>query len=335
MGYSGFMKTDQFLNTTGVKVPLICGPMYPCSNPELVAAVSDAGGLGVVQPMTLTSICGHDFRAGLQLIRKLTDRPIGLNLLLEHSFRRYQDRMDEWIGIALEENVRFFITALGHPRRVAQRIHQQGGVLYHDVVGRGFAVKAADAGVDGLICVNNHAGGHAGRRSAETLYDELSEFGLPLVCAGGIGTPQDFRDALDMGYAAVQMGTRFIASRECNVHPDYQAAILKATAEDIVMTDKISGVPVSIIGTPTVMAMGLKASGLARKLLRHPRTKNWMRAWYLRQSLKKLPGAAFKGSVYSDYFQAGKSVQGIDEIQSAAEIVQAFAAVLDPSEKRP
>lgn len=328
------MKYLEFTEKTGTTVPLICGPMFPCSNPELVAAVSAGGGLGVVQPMTLTTVCGYDFREGLQRIRQLTDRPIGLNLLLEHSFKRYQQRMDEWIGIALEENVRFFITALGHPRQVTARIHSRGGMVYHDVVGRGFAVKAAQAGVDGLICVNDRAGGHAGRRSAEKLFEELSEFGLPLVCAGGIGSPQDFRDALEMGYTAVQMGTRFIASEECTVHMDYKQAILRARAEDIVMTEKISGVPVAVINTPQVQAMGLKAGGLARRLLQHPRTKNWMRAWYLGRSLKRLPGAAFKGSAYQDFFQAGKSVAGIDSILPAGEIVRSFAQALTEPEPR-
>ena len=71
----------------GIEVPLICGAMYPCSNPELVAAVSEAGGIGIVQPISLTYVHGHDFRAGLRLIRTLTSRPIGMNALIEQSSR--------------------------------------------------------------------------------------------------------------------------------------------------------------------------------------------------------------------------------------------------------
>ena len=74
-----------FTRHAGVEVPLICGPMYPCSNPELVAAVSEAGGLGVVQPLSLTYVHGHEFRAGLRLIRSLTSKPIGFNALIEAS----------------------------------------------------------------------------------------------------------------------------------------------------------------------------------------------------------------------------------------------------------
>jgi nitronate monooxygenase len=93
--------------------------MYPCSNPELVAAVSDAGALGIVQPVSLTFVHGHDFREGLRLIRRLTPRPIGMNALIEQSSRIYHERMVKWVDIALEEGVRFFVTSLG--RRAGAR----------------------------------------------------------------------------------------------------------------------------------------------------------------------------------------------------------------------
>ncbi len=320
--------TTPFTEHVGIDVPLICGPMFPCSNPELVAAVSEAGGLGMVQPMTLTTICGYELRAGLRRIRELTDKPIGMNLLIEQSFRRYQDRMDEWIEIALEEGVRFFLTALGHPRLVTGRIHAAGGVVYHNTTGLGFARKALEANVDGLICVNANAGGHAGRRSAERLIAEMSDLGLPLICAGGVGSPETFREAIDLGYAGVQCGTRFIATEECDVHEDYQRAIVEARAENIVLTEKISGVPVSVIDSPAVRKLGLKASGLAKRLLRHPRTKHWMRAWYLKKSLTRLPGAAQGGSAYLEFFQASKSVDGVDEVLPAGEVVRRYAAAL-------
>lgn len=323
-------RATAFTAASGVRTPLICGPMFPCSNPELVAAVSAAGGLGVVQPMSLTSVHGWDFRDGLRRIRELSGgAPVGLNVLLEHGFRRYQRRLDAWIDIALEEDVRFFLTALGHPRAIVARIHAAGGLVYHDVTGRGFAAKAVDAGVDGLICVNDRAGGHAGRRSRDRLFAELSGYGLPLVCAGGVGTPAEFRAALDLGYAAVQCGTRFIAADECTAHAGYKAAILAARAADIVLTEKLTGVPVSVIRTPTIDRLGLEAGGLAKRLLRHPRTKKWMRAWYLGRSLRRLPAAAREGGAYRDLWQAGRSVEGIDAVLPAGEIVRRFAAALD------
>jgi nitronate monooxygenase len=310
---------------TGISVPVICGPMFPCSNPELIAAVSEAGGLGMIQPMALTSIHKYDFRDGLQHIKSLTDKPVGMNLLLEHAFKKYQVRMDEWIDIALDEGVRFFLTALGHPGSVVQRIHDAGGIVYHDVINHRFAMKAVEAGVDGLVCVNSSAGGHAGGIGALQLLEELSDLGLPLVCAGGISQPAQAREMIAAGYAGVQMGTRFIATSECNVHPDYHQAIIDAAADDIVLTEKISGVPVAVIGNEAVRKMGTHAGGVAKKLLRNPRTKKWMRMYYLVRSMRRLPSASYKGSNYQNFYQAGRSVGGIDEVISAGEVVQLFA----------
>ena len=157
----------------GIEVPLVCGAMYPCSNPELVAAVSEAGGIGIVQPISLTYVHGHDFREGLRLIRRLTAKPIGMNALIEQSSRAYRERMERWIDVALEEGVRFFVTSLGNPRWVVDRVSPAGGVVYHDVTERKWAEKGIAGGVQGLIGVNDRAGGHAGTRSAEALLDEL------------------------------------------------------------------------------------------------------------------------------------------------------------------
>src|ERR1019366_2914932 len=201
-----------FLRQTGIEVPLICGPMYPCSNPELVAAVSEAGGIGIVQPVSLTYVYGYEYREGLRFIRRLTSKPIGLNALIEASSKIYFERMVKYIDVALEEGVRFFITSLGNPKWVCERVHAVGGVVYHDVTERKWAQKAIDGGVDGLIAVHNRAGGHAGGLSRAELFEELSSFGVPLVSAGGVGTAREVVDDLSICNAAVQHDTRFIAS---------------------------------------------------------------------------------------------------------------------------
>src|SRR4029077_612615 len=199
-----------------IEVPLICGAMYPCSNVELVAAASEAGAIGIVQPVTLTFVHGLEFREGLRRIRALTNKPIGMNALIEKSSPHYLDRMKRWVEEALEDGVRFFVTSLGDPRWVAEKAHAAGGVVYHDVTEARWAKKALDGGVDGLIAVNARAGGHAGGRDPRALLDELMPFGLPVVCAGGVGDATGFVGALRMGYAGVQCGTRFIATRECD-----------------------------------------------------------------------------------------------------------------------
>ncbi len=233
----------------GIEVPLICGAMYPCTNPELVAAASAAGAIGVVQPVSMTYVYGHDYREGLRLIRRLTDRPFGMNALIEQSSKMYMDRVRRWVDVSLEEGVRFIVTSLGNPRWVVDRMSEVGGFVYHDVTNRKWALKAVDAGVHGLIGVNNVAGGHAGQLSPRELLAEVGDLGLPVVCAGGVGDPATFRAMLDLGYAGVQMGTRFIATTECGAHPEYKEAIVRAAPEDIVLTERLTGLPVSVINS--------------------------------------------------------------------------------------
>lgn len=310
----------------GIEVPLICGAMYPCSNPELVAAVSAAGGIGIVQPVSLTFVHGHDYREGLRLIRRLTDRPIGMNALIEASSRTYRERMERWVDGALEEGVRFFITSLGNPRWVVDRAHAVGGIVYHDVTERKWALKGLEGGVDGLIAVNRRAGGHAGPKSAEALMDELGDLGVPLVSAGGIGSAQGFLDALRLGYAGAQLGTRFIATEECRASSAYKKAILRASEDDIVLSERLTGVPVALIRTPSIERLGLRAGPVARWMLRHRRTKHLMRAIYALRSAWQLKRASFDESDSSDYWQAGRSVRDIHEVLPAGQIVRAFAA---------
>ena len=323
-----FEAADRFMRQVGIEVPLVCGAMYPCSNPELVAAVSEAGGLGVVQPLSLVYVHGHEFRAGLRHIRGLTNKPIAVNAIVEKSSKVYTERMRQWVNIALEEGVRCFITSLGNPRWVVEAAHAVGGVVYHDVTERRWAEKALEAGVDGLIAVNARAGGHAGQRTPEALYAELADLGVPVLCAGGVGSEREFLAALELGYAGVQMGTRFIATNECRAHDDYKAAIVKASADDIVLTNKLTGVPVAVIRTPTIARIGTDAGPIAQRLLAHPRTKHWMRTFYSLQAAWQLKEASLKGMGYKDYWQAGRSVDGVEAVEPAGAIVERFAEAL-------
>jgi nitronate monooxygenase len=313
-----------FTQQLGIQVPIIAGAMYPCSNPELVAAASAGGGIGIVQPVSLTYVHGYDFREGLRYIKTLTSRPIGMNALIEQSSRRYRDKMAHWIDIALEEGVRFFVTSLGKPGWVVQRVHAAGGRVYHDATESKWAKKGLEEGVDGLIAVNNRAGGHAGTRSARALYDELAVYNVPLICAGGIGDADDFVQALQQGYAGVQMGTRFIATRECTASAAYKAAILAAQEQDIVHSERITGVPVAVINTPYITRTGLHAGPLARWLLRSARGKHLMRMIYAFKSLYQLKQASLDAAGEKEYWQAGKSVAGIHEVESVPAIFDRF-----------
>jgi nitronate monooxygenase len=311
----------------GIRVPLICGAMYPCSNPELVGAASRAGGIGIVQPISLTYVHGHDFREGLRLTSRLAEgRPIGMNALIETSSRTYRNRMEEWIDVALEEGVRFFVTSLGKPDWVVERVHAVGGKVYHDVTERKWALKGVESGVDGLIGVNRRAGGHPGERGPEALLEEVRDLGLPVVCAGGVGDEEDFVAAMAMGYAGVQMGTRFIATPECRASAPYKEAILEADEDDIVWTERLTGVPVAVIRTPWVEATGTKVGPLTRRLLRWRRTKHLMRSLIGLRSLWTLKRTSLDEATRKEYWQAGKSVAGISALESAEGVIGRFEA---------
>lgn len=305
----------------GIERPIIGGAMYPCSNPELVAAVSEAGGIGVLQPVSLTFVHGHEFTEGLRYIRTLTSKPIGMNVLLEASSRVYRERMTKWLDIALEEGVRYLVTSLGKPDWVVRRAEQVGARVYHDVTERKWADKAIDSGVHGLIAVNNRAGGHAGPKSVEALYEELAQLGLPLVCAGGVGEREDFLHALRLGYDGVQIGTRLIATTECTASDAYKAAIVAADEDDIVLSERITGVPLAVIRTPYVERMGTRAGPIARRMLRGRRTKHWMRSFYAVRSAIQLRKASLDPNTTKDFWQAGRSVAGIQEVAPVVDVL--------------
>ncbi len=296
--------------------------MYPCSNPELVAAVSAAGGIGVVQPISLTYVHKRDYRAGLREITQLAGgAPIGLNALIEASSKTYHERMIKWVDIALEEGVRFFVTSLGNPRWVVERVSSVGGVVYHDITERKWALKGRDGGVHGLIAVNNRAGGHTGAHSAHALLEEVHDLGLPVVAAGGAGSAEPFADLISMGYAGVQVGTRLIATHECTADDRYKQAIVQAAESDIVLTERLTGVPVSVLRTPYVEKLGTTVGPLARAMFRGRKTKHWIRTFYALRSLRQLKKSSEDGGD-ADYWQAGKSVATITSITSVADIVK-------------
>ncbi|VAW59216.1 Enoyl-[acyl-carrier-protein] reductase [FMN] [hydrothermal vent metagenome] len=313
-----------FLRHAGVQYPIICGPMYPCSNPELVSGVSNSGALGIIQPIALTYVHGYEFSAGIDYIQSLTDKPVGMNLLIEKNSEKYQQKMQYWMQIALEKGIRFFITSLGKPDWVVSMAHEYGAFVYHDVTEVRWAEKAIDVGVDGLIAVNNRAGGHAGNYAVDELAGQLRQYGLPLVCAGGVGCRDKYIQAMGSGYQAVQMGTRFIASNECSAPLSYKQAIIQAHETDIVLSERITGIPVSVINTDYIKKMGLKPNMFECWMLKHPRLKYYMRTILALKSLRAFKISLLDETGKSGYWQAGKSVESINSILTVDEIIKAF-----------
>jgi len=310
----------------GIKYPIICGAMYPCSNPELVSAASQGGGIAIIQPVSLTMVHGYNkpnrkegLRNGIRHIRSLTDKPIGFNALIEKGSEKYIIQMSEWIDVALEEGIRFFVTSLGKPDWVCEKVHAKGGVVYHDVTNRKWAEKGKECGVDGLICVNNRAGGHLGELTMEEMFELLSDMNLPLVCAGGVGSELELKKALEIGYDGVQMGTRFIATEECSTPQDYKDAIVQAKEKDITWTTKLTGVPISVINNNKFKQNN---SWIIRYLLKS-RFKHRIRVIITGISFWRMRAfSRGKGKSSKDLWSAGKSVESINSIESATVIME-------------
>ena len=305
-----------------IDYPIICGAMYPCSNPELVAAASSGGGIAILQPISMTYVHGWDLREGIQYIRSLTSKPIGFNALIEKGSKKYLNKMSNWLDIALEEGIQFFVTSLGKPDWVCKRVHEVGGVVYHDVTNRKWAKKGIDHGVDGLICVNNRAGGHLGPYSMENMFEELVDLGLPLICAGGIGGKIELKKAIKIGYQGVQMGTRFIATEECNTPEDWKLAIIEASEEDIVMTKRITGVPISVIKSEYYKENN---SWLMQKILEGPfkhKARMLLNINSFFRFKRILKGKSKNIDKRKKYYSAGKSVQSVRSIKSAKSIMK-------------
>eukprot|EP00520_Triparma_pacifica_P018713 CAMPEP_0118631686 /NCGR_PEP_ID=MMETSP0785-20121206/36_1 /TAXON_ID=91992 /ORGANISM="Bolidomonas pacifica, Strain CCMP 1866" /LENGTH=322 /DNA_ID=CAMNT_0006522391 /DNA_START=138 /DNA_END=1103 /DNA_ORIENTATION=- len=317
--------TKRLLRDTGARVPIVCGPMYPGSNPELVAAVSEAGGFGVVQPIALTRLYGHDYREGLRLIRKLTDRPFGVNITIlpkTSASARYAKMNEEFADIAIEEGATFLLTSLGKPDEIVKKAHAHDVRVYHDVHNAKLAKRAYDAGVDGLNLLNNSMGGQTRTHTAEEMIKAVKPLvteDFPLLCAGGVSTKEQLTHLQSLGYAGAQLGTRFLATSEAKVTDAYKNAIVGAKAEDIVWTNKMAGTNSSVINTPMVSEGGLRTNAFVSWLLRTPATKALTRLYLLKGALEKYDQAAFDPDV--QYWQAGKGVDGINSILSCKDVI--------------
>ena len=315
--------TKKFLADTGAETPIVCGPMYPGSNPELVAAVSECGGFGIVQPVSMTSLYGHDFREGLKLIKNLTNKPFGVNFtIFGGANKKYHDQMKEWMEISIEEGIKFFLTSLGKPDSVIKTAKEHGIKVYHDVPNKKVALAMKDSGVDGLNCINWRGGGQTGMQSAEQFIEELHDIGLPLICAGGIGNKADYQQALDMGYAGVQLGTRFLATTECKITDSYKQAIVDSAEKDIVWTNKIAGNNSSVIKTDDIMKGGLRTGPIINYMLRKRSLKKYARMWLMSKGIRNYSKTAFDDNV--KFWQAGKGLGNIKSVETVADVMQSF-----------
>lgn len=280
------MLPDKFTN---LRLPAVAAPMFLVSGDRLVVETCKNGVVGTFPALNQRTTDG--FREWVQTIkRELADyekqtgkkaAPFGVNLIVHKSNPRLQDDL----AVCVEEKVPLVITSLGAVSELVNAVHSYGGIVFHDVTNLKHAMKAAEAGVDGLIAVCGGAGGHAGTMNPFAFIGQLREFfKKTILLAGAIGRGDDILAAQAMGADLAYMGTRFIATQESNAQPEYKQMLMDAKAEDIVYTPAVSGIPASFMRQSLEKAGITDLGGqghvnLGEKLSLGDEAKAWKNIW--------------------------------------------------------
>jgi len=239
-------------------LPVIAAPMFLVSGPALVIACCRAGIVGTMPALNQRTSEGFadwlgEIRTALCTER---ERPFfGVNLIVHST----NPRLQQDLKICREYEVPLVITSLGIAPELVSEVHGYGGLVFHDVVSRRHAEKAAAAGVDGLVLVCGGAGGHAGTANPFAFISEIRNFfGGTIVLAGGISTGAHVAAAEVAGADLAYMGTRFVATQESLADPEYKQLILNSGIQDVIYTPAVSGVPANFLRG------SLERSGLLR-----------------------------------------------------------------------
>jgi nitronate monooxygenase len=226
-----------FTETTGIETPIIGAPMFLVSYERYVIALAEAGAMGTFPLPNYRTL--DELQQALQIIRRTTNKPIGVNIHLSGRFP-----WKEQLALCLDAGVSFFISSLGNPALILPDVHANGGIVFADVIKLEQGLKARDRGADGLIAVGAGAGGHCGSISTLVLTPYLVEkTGLPVIAAGGISTGEQMAAALALGACAVVVGTRLIATDEAGAAQEYKQAVIAAGPEEIITSATITGNP--------------------------------------------------------------------------------------------
>jgi len=307
------MYSSRLLTLLDIEVPVILAPMYLVTNEQMIVEACNYGATGAIPAMNWAT--PELMRTGIRTIKEKTSKPFGINIISHKS----NASLEAQLSVCIEEKVAFIITSLGNPEYVIQRCKPHGIKVFCDVVDTRHVVRLEKAGADALIAVSKFAGGHAGQFSHEELIPAIkSLISIPVIAAGGITNATKVADVLSLGAEGVSCGTIFIATHECNVSSDYKNALIQYRASDIVLTDKLSGVPFSVINTPYVQKIGTRQNRLERWLNNHKQIKRWVKQFAFSRGMRILRKAAFSAT-YQTVWCAGHSIEDIHEIVSVKE----------------
>ncbi len=300
--------------------PIIMAPMFLVSNTNMVTAAMQTGIAGCIPALNYKTI--PELQSAIQTLKKnkVNGGAFGFNLIVNASNIKYKAQLD----IICKEGCDFIITSLGNPKEVILKAHKHGIRVFCDVTDLKFAKKVEDLGADALIAVNNLAGGHRGNLSPQELIKTLkTHCNIPIISAGGVSNKKDVDNMLALGATGVSIGSPFIASKEADVSEAYKEACVTYGKADIVMTEKISGTPCSVINTPYVQEIGTKISGFERFLISKKGVKKWVKLLRFILGANSVTHAA-KKATYKTVWVAGPSIEDTKSIEPIGTIIKRF-----------
>lgn len=286
----------------GIRYPIIQGGMAWVADYHLAAAVSEAGGLGLIGA---ASMPGDVLREQIRKAKALTDQPIGVNVMLLSPY------VDEVAQIVVEEGISVVTTGAGNPSKYMS-LWKEAGIKVIPVVASVALAKLMErAGADAVIAEGTESGGHIGAATTMTLVPQVADaVSIPVIAAGGIGDGRGIAAAMMLGAEAVQMGTRFCVAKECIAHENYKAKIIKAKDIDSEVTGRSHGHPIRSLRNPmTKEYLRLEKEGASFEELEN-------------LTLGSLRNAVMDGDVRMGTVMAGQIAGMVKKEQTCAEMIQ-------------
>lgn len=290
----------------GIEYPIIQGGMAWIATGELAAAVSEAGGLGIIGAGNAPA---EVVRGEIRKVKEATDKPFGVNVMLLSPF------VDEVMEVVIEEKVPVVTTGAGNPGKYIDRLKEIGAKIIPVVPSVALAKRMARLDVDAIIAEGNEAGGHIGELTTMPLIPQIVDvLDIPVIAAGGIADGRGFAAALALGAAGVQIGTRFICATECIAHENYKKAVIRAKDRDAIVTARSTGHPVRNLKNKLTREIErLEKEGASKEKIEE-------------LGIGRLKRVVIDGDVEDGTVMAGQVAGMIARMESAEEIVKDIMA---------
>ncbi len=291
-----------FCNIVGIKYPIIQGGMAWIADSSLVAAVSNAGGLGIIAGANAPV---DYIRNEIRKVKSLTDRPFGVNIML------LSDNAEELAKVVCEEGVKVVTTGAGNPGKYMRMWKEHNIKVIPVVASVALAKRMERSGADAIVAEGYEAGGHVGELTTMALLPQVVDaVDIPVIGAGGIGDGRGVAAAFMLGADGIQVGTRFLVAKECTVHQNYKDKIISAKDIDTVVSGRTTGHPVRVLKNKLTRQFKLLEKECA------PLEK------YEELGRGALPKAAKDGDVDYGSVMAGQIAGLINKEQSCKEIIE-------------